>query len=77
MSAILRAAVTTVFMFQISSAFFLGLATLILLALHATGVVFWGVEVITELGAIYLCALFFLSALKYERSAEMIEVRAS
>ena len=77
MSAILRAAVTTLFMLEISSAFFLGFVTLVLLGLHITGIVFWSVEALTAIGALYLCGLFFMSALKYEREAQMVEVRAN
>ena len=76
MSAFLRAAVAGIFMLEISAAFMIGFVTLILFALHAHGVLFWGVETITAGAAMYLSGLFFLSALKYERQAQMVDVRS-
>ena len=75
MSAILRAAVSTIFMLEISAAFMIGFVTLVLFGLHVHGVLFWSVETLTVVGATYLSGLFFLSALKYERSSQTIEVR--
>lgn len=77
MAALLRAAVAGLFMFEISAAFLMGLAALILFALHITGAIFWGVEAITAIGALYLSSLFFRSALKYERQAETVDLRRS
>ncbi|RIJ31611.1 hypothetical protein [Henriciella algicola] len=76
MAALFRAAVAGIFMFEISAAFFMGLAALLLFALHITGAIFWGVEAITAIGALYLSSLFFRSALRYERQAETIELRS-
>jgi|TARA_Y100001947_G_scaffold113547_1_gene97759 hypothetical protein len=76
MAALLRAAVAGIFMFEISAAFFMGLAALLLFALHITGAIFWGVEAMTAIGALYLSSLFFRSALRYERQAETIELRS-
>ncbi|WP_156807937.1 hypothetical protein [Henriciella marina] len=77
MSAYLRAAVAGIFMFEISAAFLMGLSALILFALHVTGVIFWGVEAVTAIVALYLSGLFFMSALKYERQAQTVELRRS
>lgn len=76
MAALFRAAVAGIFMFEISAAFFMGLAALLLFALHITGAIFWGVEAMTAIGALYLSSLFFRSALRYERQAETIELRS-
>ncbi|MAN73285.1 MAG: hypothetical protein CME84_04250 [Henriciella sp.] len=77
MSAMLRAAVAGVFMFEISAAFFMGLSALILFTLHVTGSIFWGVEAMTALGALYVSSLFFMSALKYERQAQTVDLRSN
>lgn len=68
MSAIIRAFIASVFIFEIAGAFALGFATLILLGLHAHGIVFWSVEALTAAAAAYVTALFFMRALAYERS---------
>lgn len=76
MAAYFRAAVAGIFIFEISAAFLMGLSALILLALHISGAIFWGVEAMTMVGALYLSSLFFRSALKYERQSETVELRS-
>ncbi|MGB3626263.1 MAG: hypothetical protein WA989_10550 [Henriciella sp.] len=73
MFAYIRAICATVLIFEISGAFALGVATLILLALHVSGIAFWSVEALTLAGVCYVCALFFSRALSYELSEATAE----
>ena len=76
MSATLRAVISSLFILEVAGAFLLGLVSLILFALHVTGVIFWGVEAVTALLVLYLSGLFFTSALKYERSVGLVRYNA-
>ena len=72
MPATIRAAIAGLFILEVSGAFLLGFVSLVLFTLHVTGVIFWGVEAVTALVALYLSGLFFMSALKYERSVGLV-----
>lgn len=73
MFAYIRAICATFLIFEISGAFALGFSTLILLALHISGIAFWSIEALTLAGVFYICALFFSRALSYELSAVKAE----
>ncbi|MEQ9316035.1 MAG: hypothetical protein RLN72_09285 [Henriciella sp.] len=68
MFAYFRAICATLLVFEISGAFAIGFVTLVLLALHVSGIVFWGIEALVGAGVLYMCALFFSRALSYELS---------
>ena len=73
MFAYIRAIFATLLVFEISGAFAIGSATIMLLMMHVTGIVFWSVEAVMTAAVLYVCALFFMRAIKYEKSAEAVE----
>lgn len=66
MFAYFRAICATLLVLEISGAFAIGFATLVLFALHVSGVAFWGIEALVVAGVLYTSALFFSRALSYE-----------
>ncbi len=74
MPAILRALIASFFILEITGALALGLSTIVLLGLHAHGIVFWSVEALSAAGATYVTSLFYLRALAYERSVISAEI---
>ncbi len=71
MFAFIKALTATILIAEISGAFALGISTLFLLALHVSveGVFFWSVEALVSAAVVYICSLFFIRALTYERAA--------
>ncbi|MEM5515932.1 hypothetical protein WNY37_03150 [Henriciella sp. AS95] len=73
--AFIRAFVASLFVFEITGAFALGFATLVLFALHVHGIAFWSVEAITAAATVYVSFLFFLRAFKSEKSMALSPAR--
>ena len=70
MFAYIRAIFATLLVLEISGAFAIGSATILLLMMHVSGIAFWSVEALMSAAVLYVCALFFMRAIKFEKSAD-------